>query len=224
MLGAAEYAGGIPAGAVLALAAGSDLLCIGADVDAALVEATAAEIVTALGDGRLPLGRLEEAAERVHELSLWTIVGERSGAAEPEIGYPAALGAIRVEGSLDGLGAPLVVQLESDSSIAVGRVPWGLGPHLNGTDQVRVPPMDVSPADLLDRAAGRPVVFVGRNLHRLPGAPELIDAVAVLEPVVVVEMGWPSSWRPLHARAFVATYGASHANGRAAAETLGLAA
>jgi beta-N-acetylhexosaminidase len=224
MLGAAEYAGGIPAGAVLALAAGSDLLCIGADVDAALVEATAAGIVAAVGDGRLPLNRLEEAAARVDALSSWTRAGQRSGEGEPEIGYPVALGAIRVEGSVDGLTAPLVVQLESDSSIAVGRVPWGLGPHINGTDQLRVPPGGLSPAELLAQAAGRPVVFVGRNLHRLPGAPELIDAVAVHGPVVVVEMGWPSSWRPLHARAFIATYGASHANGRAAAETLGLAA
>jgi len=38
----------------------------------------------------------------------------------------------------------------------------------------------------------------------------------------VVEMGWPSQWRPAGARAFVTTYGASHANGRAAAEALGL--
>jgi beta-N-acetylhexosaminidase len=38
----------------------------------------------------------------------------------------------------------------------------------------------------------------------------------------VIEMGWPSTWRPAGARAFVTTYGASHANGRAAAEALGL--
>ena len=37
-------------------------------------------------------------------------------------------------------------------------------------------------------------------------------------------MGWPSAWRPAGARAFVTTYGASHANGRAAAEALGLTA
>jgi beta-N-acetylhexosaminidase len=42
------------------------------------------------------------------------------------------------------------------------------------------------------------------------------------ERPVVVELGWPGRWRPPQARAFVCTYGASHANGRAAAETLGL--
>ena len=224
MVGASGYAGGIPAGAVLALAAGSDLLCIGAEVDHALVEATAAEIVAAAGDGRLPRRRLEEAAERVAALAAWTRTGERGGAGDPAIGYAAALDAVDVEGSTAGLGAPMVVQLESESSIAVGRVPWGLGPHLNGTEVVRVVPSEVDAAALRTRAGERPIVFVGRNVHRLPGARELVEAVAAVAPVVVVEMGWPSSWRPAAARAFVATYGASHANGRAAAETLGLAA
>ena len=41
--------------------------------------------------------------------------------------------------------------------------------------------------------------------------------------MTVVEMGWPAQWRPAGVRAFVTTYGASHANGRAAAEALGLA-
>jgi beta-N-acetylhexosaminidase len=224
MRGATDYAGGIPQAAVLALAAGCDLLCIGALVDAALVEATAAEIVAAIDDGRLPLARVEEAAERVAALSEWATKGEHGGPDEPEIGYPAALGAVRVEGSLHGLGTPLVVQLESESSIAVGRVPWGLGPHLDETEQIRVVPAQFDPSGLSERAGDRPIVFVGRNVHRLPGAPALIEAVAAEAPVVLVEMGLPSSWRPKNVRAFVTTYGASHANGRAAAQTLGLAA
>ncbi len=228
MRGSIDYAGSIPAAAVLALAAGSDLLCIGAAVDAALVEACAAEIVAAVGDGRLPLARVEEAVERVAALSAWTRAGAgvaaHAGLGEPDVGYPAARGAIQVEGSLDGLAAPLVVQLESESSLAVGRVPWGLGPHLTGTEEVRVSPARADPAALRARAGDRPIVFVGRNLHRLAGTPELIESVAAGHPVVVVEMGWPSSWRPAGVRAFVATYGASLANGRAAAERLGLAA
>jgi len=39
---------------------------------------------------------------------------------------------------------------------------------------------------------------------------------------VAVEMGWPSAWRPSGVRAFVTTYGASRANGWAAADALGL--
>jgi beta-N-acetylhexosaminidase len=49
-----------------------------------------------------------------------------------------------------------------------------------------------------------------------------VEALASTHPVVVVEMGWPSSWRPAGVRAFVTTYGASHANGWAAATALGL--
>jgi beta-N-acetylhexosaminidase len=221
MHGSTDYAGSIPAAAVLALAAGCDLLCIGASVDAALVEACAAEIVAALGDGRLELNRVEQAVERVAGLPAFSGSAPSSPS---DVGYPAARDAVAVEGSLAGLADPLVVQLESESSIAVGRVPWGLGPHLNGTEQLRVPPIDVDPADLLAKAGERPVVFVGRNLHRLVGAPALIESIAAKHPVVVVEMGWPSSWRPAGVRAFVTTYGASLANGRAAAERLGLAA
>ena len=224
MRGAADYAGGIPEAAALSLAGGADLLCIGHEVDAELVEAVVREIAAAVADGRLPLARVEEAAERVTALGEWTRQGDRVDQEEPGLGYPAALGAVRVEGTLDGLGAPLVVQLESESSIAAGPVPWGLGPHINGTEQLRVSADTITPESLRAHAGARPVVFVGRNMHRLPGAPALVEALAETHPVVVVEMGWPSSWRPQRARAFVATFGASHANGRAAAQTLGLAA
>jgi beta-N-acetylhexosaminidase len=224
MLGAARYAGGITRGAVLALAAGADLLCIGAQVDEALTLACADEIVAAVGDGRLPLARLEEAARRTVELADWTRGADRTDREEPGLGYPAALGAVRIEGSLDGLRTPLVVQLESESSIAAGPVPWGLGPHINGTEQLRLAAAQADPAALLERAGDRPIVVVGRNLHRLSGARDLIEGLAETHPVIVVEMGWPSSWRPPSARAFVTTWGASHANGRAAAKTLGLAA
>ncbi|MET8065764.1 glycoside hydrolase family 3 protein, partial [Micromonospora sp. NPDC005313] len=52
----------------------------------------------------------------------------------------------------------------------------------------------------------------------------LVEALAATHQVTVVEMGWPGAWRPVGARAFVATHGASHANGRAATEVLGLTA
>ncbi|KAB1911099.1 glycoside hydrolase family 3 protein, partial [Micromonospora sp. AMSO31t] len=107
--------------------------------------------------------------------------------------------------------------------IAEGRVPWGLGPHLAGAEVVRAVAGETEPDELRALAGDRPVVLVGRHLHRLPGARELVDALAATHPVTVVEMGWPGGWRPAEARAFVTTYGASHANGRAAAQVLGLA-
>ena len=91
-----------------------------------------------------------------------------------------------------------------------------------GPEQVRVVAAETDPTVLRELAGHRPIVLVGRHLHRLPGAVELVDALATAHPVTVVEMGWPSRWRPTGVRAFVTTYGASHANGRAAAELLGL--
>ncbi|BCB87414.1 glycoside hydrolase family 3 protein [Phytohabitans suffuscus] len=226
MKGAALAAGGTARAAVPALAAGADLLCIGARVDAALVEKVAAEIVGAISGGRLPVARVEEAAARVDALAAWTSRSAPAPVQTADLGYAAARRAVHVEGSLKGmagLATPLVVQLVASSTIAEGPVPWGLGPHINGTEQVRVAAADAVAADLLARAGTRPIVVVGRHAHRLPEARTLIETLAASHPVAVVEMGWPSRWRPAGARAFVTTYGASYANGRAAAEALGLA-
>ncbi|MEV4625948.1 glycoside hydrolase family 3 N-terminal domain-containing protein [Micromonospora sp. NPDC049523] len=223
MKGAALAAGGIGPAAVRALDAGADLLCIGADVDAALVEEVAAEIVAALRDGRLSTARVEEAAGRADALAAWTRAAGTAEITAGNLGYAAAKRAVRVEGVLSGLDDPLVVQLVSSSTIAEGRVPWGLGPHLGGTEQLPLVAAETDPETLTKLADGRPIVLVGRHLHRLPGAAELVEALAVDQAVTVVEMGWPSTWRPAGVRAFVTTYGASHANGWAAADTLGLA-
>jgi beta-N-acetylhexosaminidase len=226
MRGVAQPAGGTAKAAALALAAGNDLLCLGSRVDAELVEDSVAEILAALDAGWLPLSRLEEAAERVATLATWTAATRAGGPAEDGIGYPAARRAVRVEGELAGLGVPLIVQVlesEAEVNIAVGPgVPWGLGPHVNGTEQVQIASSSASPAALRATAGTRPIVVVGRNLHRLPGAAGLIEELASSHPVVAVEMGWPSTWRPHGVRAFVTTYGASRANGWAAAATLGL--
>ncbi|MCW3844774.1 glycoside hydrolase family 3 protein [Micromonospora yasonensis] len=222
MKGAALAAGGTGPAAVRALAAGADLLCIGAKVDATLVEHVVEEIVGGIEDGRLDRARVEEAAGRAAELATWRGAGSVPTATPDGLGYAAALRAVRVEGDLTGLTTPLVVQVHATSTIAEGRVPWGLGPHLAGAQEVRAVAGETTPEELRARAGDRPVVLVGRHLHRLPGARELVEGLAAVHPVTVVEMGWPGDWRPAGARAFVTTYGASHANGRAAAQVLGL--
>jgi beta-N-acetylhexosaminidase len=224
MKGAALAAGSIGEAAVLSLAAGADLLCIGARVTLDLVDLVAAEIVAGVGDGRLTLSRLEEAAERTAALASWTQRPVTPPRPDAELGYAAARRAVRVEGSLVELAGPLIIQLESGHSIAEGRVPWGLKPHLNGTEQVSVVAADASAEALAERAGSRPIVVVGRHTHRAEATRTLIETLAARHAVAVVEMGWPASWRPAGARAFVTTYGASHANGRAAAEALGLTA
>jgi beta-N-acetylhexosaminidase len=117
-----------------------------------------------------------------------------------------------------------VVQLESGFSIAEGRVPWGLKSHMTGTEQLTVAAAATTAAAIVSAAGPRPIVVVGRHTHRAADTRALIEELASGHSVAVVEMGWPSSWRPAGARAFVTTYGASHANGHAAAEALGLLA
>ena len=223
MKGAALLAGGVPQAAVRALAAGADLLCVGAKVDAALITAVVREIVAATGDGRLSPDRLEDAVTRTSALASWAATPGTQGEHDAGLGVAAARRAVRVEGSLIDLAGPLVVQLVAGHSIAEGRVPWGLGPHLNGTEQVSVVAASASAAELVARAGSRPIVVVGRHTHRFPASRSLIERLAAAHTVGVVEMGWPSAWRPAGTRAFITTYGASRANGRAAAEALGLA-
>jgi beta-N-acetylhexosaminidase len=292
MRGAAGAAGSIPRAAVAALAAGADLLCIGAVVNLELVEAIAAEIVAATADGRLALARLEDAAARTANLataSTLTTTNSKDGttAGTPstanrkgqtdkaqttegqtteaqtadsqtteghtadsqttesqtaeaqtaeghtaegrtecrpdfELGVEAARQGMRFEGSDDQLRNPLVVRFVAGYSIAEGRVPWGLAPHLASAEEIEVVAAETTMESITERAGSRPIVVVGRRIHSSPAARTLIEKLATDRPVGVVEMGWPSSWRPSGVHAFVVTHGASLANSRAAAEALGL--
>jgi beta-N-acetylhexosaminidase len=230
MASAAVTAGGIGPAAVRALRAGADLLCLGADVDAALCERVAGAIAAAVAGGALPVGRLEQAVDRTSALAAWTLGEARDDARDdaraesvpPDLGYRAARRAIRTEGTVDGLAGALVVQLESGSSIAEGPVPWGLRPHLPDGTVVSVEATRTSVEELAERAQGRPLVVVGRHLHRSAVDRALVEKLVADHPCVVVEMGWPSTWRPAGARGFVMTYGASLATGAALADTLHL--
>ena len=215
---------GIPEAAVRALLAGADLLCLGPREHGDSVEATAAAIVRAVEEGRLPLERLAEAAGRVADMQSWV--------AEPSVstvdwstGLAGARRALLVAG-VDGdqaLGTPLVVELEAPGNIAVGPVPWGLGPWVPDGDVLRVDAGAATVDDLVAKAGERPLVVVVRDAHRHPEQRELAAALAKARPdTTVVEMGLPI-WRPDNVR-YIASYGATRANGRAVAERLGLVA
>jgi len=221
---------GIPAAAVQALAAGADLLCLAGEADAALVEAVAAAIVEALAGGALPLAPVERAVARNADLAAWCAA--RSGTAGPGLTdadralcLDVARRALRLTGTPPELAGALVVELDSPSTIAAGTVPWGLAPHLATAERLPVAAADpgISADTLAAKAGDRPIVLVGRDIHRHSADRALAEALAARHPVVVVEMGWPSRWRPAGAAAHLVTYGASRANGRAAAELLGLA-
>jgi beta-N-acetylhexosaminidase len=215
---AASGAMGIPEAAVRALAAGADLLCLGSKEFEDSVHAIRERIMEAVHEGRLSGERLERSAERVAALRSWLAV-PRTAEVDRAVGLEAARRAVRVTGSPSVSANPLVLELQAPSNIAVGPVPWGFSPWV--PDTVAVDAEVADPGELLARATGRPLVVVVRDAHRYAGHRTLVSAlVAARSDAVVVEMGLPV-WRP-EASAYVATYGATRANARAAAEIIGL--
>jgi len=207
---------GIAEGTVQALIAGCDALCIGGGLaEEDIVDRLRGAIVEAVRSGRLSEARLTEAAGRVDRLAAWRAEQRPAPAADRQVGLEAARRALRVDGQVQvGRGA-LVVQLRPGSSIAVGKVSWGIAPAGLTFDQ---PPVAVE--EVLRQAAGRGLVVVVRDLHRHPWQAAAVEAVLARRPdAVLVEMGLPAG-RPEAAHNYIATQGAGRVNGEAALERL----
>ncbi|MFB4282142.1 MULTISPECIES: glycoside hydrolase family 3 protein [unclassified Nonomuraea] len=210
---------GLAGGAVLTIAAGSDLLCLGPLPTYDDVQAIIAEIVSAVHEGRLPAARLEEAAARVAALRAWAGAPERFAAEQNVVGLDAARRAVRLTGSAKPLVEPLVIEVDTPPTIAVGDVPWGVGPWLPDAEIVRVKPAAADVQDLLAKAANRSLVVVVKDAHRHHESRDLVSALVAARPdTTVIEMGLPV-WQPGSA-AYIATYGAARANAQAAVELL----
>ncbi|MBR8743404.1 glycoside hydrolase family 3 protein [Nocardiopsis sp. MG754419] len=214
---------GIPEASVLAVAAGCDLLCLGRYVYADQVAAVRTALVEAVREGRLSGERLEEAADRNARLRAWVArsaverVPDDSASA---IGLTGARRAVRIDGDLPPLNDPFVVEVDAPPGMAVGEVPWGLGPWFH--DTMRVSPDGDHPSTVLATVGDRDLVVVVRDAHRYPSAQTFVSGLLRAHPnAVVVEMGLPI-WRP-DCGAYVSTYGAAHVNGLSAAELLGSA-
>jgi beta-N-acetylhexosaminidase len=236
---------GVPRAAVLAVAAGTDLLCLGRDSDEEEYLAVREALVAAVRDGTITGARLEEAADRVARLrgglartrSLRLASGAlgasgavaasgASGAAAADraaIGLEAARRAVLMSGPRPVLANPLIIEVEPKENIAAGRFGWGLGPWAPGGSISRVEDGDGDAAGILRAAAGHSLVAVVRDAHRDPGTRSLVDTLIAARPdTVLVEMGLPR-WRPPEGTSYLATYGASRASAQAVAELLGLA-
>ena len=238
---------GIPEAAVLAVAAGTDLLCFGRDAAEDSYLAVRRALSEAVSTGRLPAERLADAQQNVARLRDW-LAGPAArarrnadghlgpgGHAGPgdHIGLVAARRAVRVSAIGTGpapgpLADPVVVELAAQENVAVGDVPWGLRPWVPDESVQRVPAgLAVGEAAgvtqaALARAAGRPLVVVVRDAHRYPAVRAVVSELTAARPdTVVLEMGLPL-WVP-PAGVHVTTYGAARANAQAAAEVLGLA-
>jgi len=238
---------GIPRAAVLAVAAGTDLLCLGRDGSEDDYLAVREALVAAVRDGTLDGARLEEAADRVARLrgGLARTRGDGYGGAVPgdglvsvatdrvRIGLAAARRAVRVSGPQPTLSHPVIVEVEPRENIAAGQFGWGLGPWAPTGSVHRVSASGGSPdgagpnaADapgILAAAAGRSLAVVVRDAHRDQNTRSLVEALLAARPdLVLVEMGLPF-WQPPEGTSYLATYGASRASAHAAAELLGLA-
>jgi beta-N-acetylhexosaminidase len=226
---------GVPGAAVLAVAAGTDLLCLGRDSDETEYLAVRSALVDAVRDGTISGTRLEDAADRVARLR-GGLARTRSlglpaaglgvaglGVAAEGVGLAAARRAVRVSGPRATLSRPLIIEVEPLENIAAGRFGWGLGPWVPAGSVRRVNAGDDEAAAILAAAAGRSLVAVVRDAHRDANTRSLVSALLTARPdTVLVEMGLPR-WQPPDGISYLATYGASRASAQAAAEVLGLA-
>lgn len=149
--------GDVGRAAVAAIAAGADLLCIGADVlDRGLLDEVRAALVTAVRDGSLPRARLEAAAARVASLGRWAADARRGRSSAPAHDHvtPAAARAadlaLRVTGRIPALAGAVVVRVEDTPTFAAGPVPWDLAGPLSalvpGVQGVSVSPTEPTTA------------------------------------------------------------------------------
>jgi beta-N-acetylhexosaminidase len=203
MAGAAEFpneAGdvGIPAAAARALAAGCDLLCLGAGGSPEQLDA----IADAVRAGVRP-DRLADAADRVAALVASLRVDPSRPVSWQIVAEQLIPGFAVAEGAVPAPDAVLVV-VETAANIAVGFAPWG--PAAAGAEVLRLgagEPLTLEPRDA-------PVVLVAKDVHRHPEVAALAERVKAERPgSLVVDMGWPSG--PVD----VATYGASRGVGAA---------
>jgi beta-N-acetylhexosaminidase len=234
---------GVPEAAVRAVAAGTDLLCLGRDVTEDGYLATRSALCEAVRSGRVPGSRLEEAASRVALLrarltTMRTATGPaRTGAAPAQadawvdragIGLHAARRALRLTGLRPELTDPVIVEVEPQVNMAAGDAHWGLAQWVPAEASRRIASRPDSAAETTARvlkvAAGRALVLVVRDAHRSVATQDLVMAVLAERPeAVLVEMGLPF-WQPPPGtyKSYLATYGASRASSQAAAEFLGL--
>ena len=205
---------GVDEGAVQALEAGADALCLGAAIDDAFVQRVHAAVVDAVRSGRLAADRVAEAAARVDELAGWAA---RPAARETsDVGMEAARRALRVEGDVAVERDAVVIDLRPPASIAAGEARYGLADLWEDAEAVTLSRAATDAAALVN---GRQPVIVVRDGHRHAWERDTVEAVLAAAPdAVVVEVGLPV-WRP-RAKGYIATHGSSRASFAAAAERL----
>jgi len=214
---------GIPEAAVLALAAGVDLLCIGTDNTAEQLAGIVDHVLEAVASGRLDEARVRDAAERVARLSAGVTAlrdpeqrSLRSERSERHEGPPPLSSkGFWLRAPVPPLTAPVFLKLDSVANIAAGEdTVWGVGEHLAGALAAHLPgatcvtAATIAEVDaVLTAHPDRPLVVQGRDLARVEFLARASMMVKDRRPdAVLVELGWPQL--PGVPPVDIATYGA----------------
>lgn len=210
---------GMGEGAVLALAAGADALCLGAEIEHQHVVETRSAIVAAVRGGQLAETRLVEAAARVSTLRDWTcplVVDVDRG-----VGLDAARRAVEVVGSVALSRSPFVIELVPDAGIAAGPASHTFAKALSARDASTRATTVTGPEGVeaaLAEANGHQLVLVVRDPERFAWVAGAASNILASSPdAVVVDVGLP---RRAPGARVVSTHGAGRVNYEAAAELL----
>lgn len=211
---------GIGGAAVLSLAAGADLLCLGPEQTASprAIEEAVGAVCRAVESGDLSMARLTEAAKRVDSLrQTWSGLTARDDA--DDVIAAARQASRRVASALVAdaptfRGPATVVRIDTGTNLAVGDTAWGrldlVGEFLDLT------PADLARAGVLDGE----VAVVVRRATAVAAVWDWIQRQLTSNPrTVLVELGWPDPELDAHDRV-VRTYGSAAVLSDALAETM----
>ena len=216
---------GLAQAGALALAAGSDLLLIGAEDGEEHCAAIRAAVAEHLADGRLTEERLRDAAGRV------TALRERLAAQPPavppdddDLGLDAARAALRARDVAPLSAAPLVVELRAGTNLAVGGAKWSVAEPLAAqrplSGVLTVTADGPSAEDAVAKADGAPIVVAVRDAYRSDWQRAWLQRLTEQRPdAVVVALGMPADLDLVPGPA-VAAHGAARVNTHAVADLL----
>ena len=217
---------GMEEGAVLALLAGADALCLGHDIDEGHVTRARAAIVAAVREGRLDESTVAEAAIRV-AASHAPGVADRDSTTPSfaELGLAAARRAVRTWGAVSDGRPLLLVELAGTTSVAAGLPSHDLGSILREL-RADVATISTSEAQVGEALAAvraspdrRPVVVV-RDVDRHPWQQDAAAAILAVDArAVVVDVGYPAQSTPTP-NGRITTFGSGRTSLTAAAELL----
>lgn len=208
-------------GAVMALRAGADLLCMNSPYD--VQRAVRDHVIQAVRSGRLAEERLAQAAERVSALA--RAHANPPGAPTAAVDWQGRLGArlLHVDAALPLAGSPYVVELAAPPrgiELSAGSLLEVLRQHDHTVAGVRLHDDASGLIDVLAEADGRPLVLVVRDAHRDRRQRTAVELARRARPdAVVVGIGTAGD-AALAPRGYVGTHGGARPNLENAARLL----